>query len=689
MYLQKLWVNKFLPNMLLLVLFLAQTPDSWAAVLIYQHTGTEYSISVFKSEAPALYTEHNISLSSITGDQAIFIYNGNSYTVTCNGTWHNLNAAPDPKIQNMISCLPDTETFLFTGSKIDASIRLFDQNLYNSSNIHLMAPEYNDPFLAGTSEAAPYCLDDTYYNASACKWEVQNISHPLLASVPKGSWIVYARTDSDLPFTIEADPVYPYAIGDIVCAADLTDDNNITSNEIDYCQEGLDENEYLCPIELMNCEWSVTQPECIGNGVFIGGNIDMCEDSPNCDQMPGYSLHNGLCRGTPMCMEPGSMHYSSDMCEHSCSCSPGFRFSAAGDVCFRSAFCTHNGRLNTSIDRCVLSANEGICASGYTYNSDDDICRRSPACSNGSSYNTDSNRCERNPLCPPGYSYNADANRCRRSPGCAHGSYNIETNRCEAEPLCPNGYVFNEDRAQCQREPFCICGIDFVPDTDMCEGFTCPHGCEYGCIQNKDNIFQCSPYNCFNFDPDRFHSHDTVEGENDKKDDGVVKDGTCLGTLYIFSGNDKRCRMSGIETSFNDCCKNQADMYLIDLEVCNGNEMQLTVMKEKKLCHYVGDYCSKAVPLIGCIQKKETYCCFHSMLSRIINEQGRTQLQNFGGDGGWGSPKAPNCRGFTTDEFQMLNFSLIDLSEWYSDITTKPVGEVQDSMKEKMDRFYE
>ncbi|MBL0702147.1 MAG: conjugal transfer protein TraN [Desulfosarcina sp.] len=528
---------------LLLVLFLAQTPDSWAAVLIYQHTGTEYSISVFKSEAPALYTEHNISLSSITGDQAIFIYNGNSYTITCNGTWHNLNPAPDPEIQNMISCLPDTETFLFTGSKIDASIRLFDQNLYNSSNIHLMAPEYNDPFLAGTSEAAPYCLDDNYYTASACKWEVQNISDPLpVESVPKGSWIVYARTDSDLSFTIEADPVYPYAIDDIVCAADLSGDDNITSDEINYCQEGLDKNEYLCPMELINCEWSTTQPECIGDGIFIGGGIDMCEDSPN---------------------------------------------------------------------------------------------------------------------------------------------------NSETEPVCSNGYVFNEDRAKCQREPLCTCGTAFVPGTDMCEGFTCPHGCEYGCIQNQESIFQCSPYNCFDFDPEHFRSYDTIEGENDKKDDGIIQDGICLGTFYIFSGNDKRCRTSGIETSFNDCCEGQAEMYLINMEICSGKEVELTQLKEKGLCHYIGQYCSKRLPLIGCVQHKKTYCCFHSKLGRIINEQGRSQLKNFGADGGWDSPKNPNCRGFTTDEFQMLNFSLIDLSEWYSDITTKPVEEVQNSMKEKMDRFYE
>ncbi|MBL0699816.1 MAG: conjugal transfer protein TraN, partial [Desulfosarcina sp.] len=230
-----------------------------------------------------------------------------------------------------------------------------------------------------------------------------------------------------------------------------------------------------------------------------------------------------------------------------------------------------------------------------------------------------------------------------------------------------------------------LCPLEAVD----CVGETCPLG-NYACIPNSEGVLQCSPHPCSAFNPDSFEDEDTTEGENDKKDDGPVdEDGGCLGTLYIFSGNDKRCRMSGISTQFKNCCKDQYSSFLLSMDICNGKEVQLTQLKEKGLCHYVGQYCSKRLPLIGCVQNKKTYCCFHSKLGRIINEQGRSQLQNFGSDGGWGAPKNPNCRGFTTDEFQMLNFSLIDLSEWYSDITTKSVQEVQDSMQQKMDRFYE
>jgi len=458
---------------LLILFFSAQ--NLWAAALIYQHSSTKYSISVFKSQTPNLYAEHTITLNSINGDQAVFTYDGASYAVTCDGNWHNLNPAPGPEIQNMISCLPDTEAFVAEGSEIDTAIRLFDQNLYGSGNLHSMAPEYDDSDLNETSEAAPYCLDDDYYTAAACKWEMQNLNNDLLTNrgVPPGYWVVYAKTEVvDLSFAVDVLPQYPYSESNMICSEDLNTDGDITEDEIALCVNV--EGGYLCPLGAVDC---------------------------------------------------------------------------------------------------------------------------------------------------------------------------IEN--------------------------------------------TCPLG-DYACFPNSDGILQCSPYPCSAFNPDNFNDEDTTEGENDKKNDGPVdEDGGCLGTLYIFSGNDKRCRMPGISTQFKNCCKDQYSSFLFSMDICNGKEVQLTQLKEKGLCHYVGSYCSKKIPLVGCVQKKKTYCCFHSKLGRIINEQGRTQLQSFGSDGGWGTPKSPGCRGFTIDEFQMLNFSLIDLSEWYGDITTRSVQEVQDSMQQKMDRFYE
>jgi conjugal transfer mating pair stabilization protein TraN len=54
---------------------------------------------------------------------------------------------------------------------------------------------------------------------------------------------------------------------------------------------------------------------------------------------------------------------------------------------------------------------------------------------------------------------------------------------------------------------------------------------------------------------------------------------------------------------------------------------------------------------------------------------------------GWGTPQAPYCRGFTPEEFQALDFSKMDLSEYYADTVTKAQSDIQIDMKDKIDAY--
>jgi conjugal transfer pilus assembly protein TraF len=65
-----------------------------------------------------------------------------------------------------------------------------------------------------------------------------------------------------------------------------------------------------------------------------------------------------------------------------------------------------------------------------------------------------------------------------------------------------------------------------------------------------------------------------------------------------------------------------------------------------------------------CLTKKKVYCCFESKLSRILQEQGRQQLNK-----PWGKPKTEQCLGFTIDEFARLDLSPMDFSEVYAEFT--------------------
>lgn len=112
------------------------------------------------------------------------------------------------------------------------------------------------------------------------------------------------------------------------------------------------------------------------------------------------------------------------------------------------------------------------------------------------------------------------------------------------------------------------------------------------------------------------------------------------------------------------------------MQRCDQQDIITSTFNDSKYCHEVGEYCIKRWPFVGCVQKAKSFCCFNSKLARIIHEQGRPQLEVFQPNGAWtgipGDPnfsvRNPNCRGFTPEEFQSLDFNKIDLSEYIEDI---------------------
>ncbi|MHB1755751.1 MAG: conjugal transfer protein TraN, partial [bacterium] len=80
---------------------------------------------------------------------------------------------------------------------------------------------------------------------------------------------------------------------------------------------------------------------------------------------------------------------------------------------------------------------------------------------------------------------------------------------------------------------------------------------------------------------------------------------------------------------------------------------------------YLGDYCSLKIPLIGtCLANTYVFCKFQGLLATIIQAQGRAQLTGGQEAVSWGSVQSPNCTGFTPSQFQALNFSNMNLSEY-------------------------
>jgi conjugal transfer mating pair stabilization protein TraN len=137
-------------------------------------------------------------------------------------------------------------------------------------------------------------------------------------------------------------------------------------------------------------------------------------------------------------------------------------------------------------------------------------------------------------------------------------------------------------------------------------------------------------------------------------------------TLTLFRGTRNTCS-SKVFGALN-CCRGKGFPLIPGIQLlvalgCSREEMLLHQRDAQGLCAYVGSYCSDSF-LGVCLTKRKVYCCFESKLSRILQEQGRRQLNK-----PWGKPKTEQCLGFTIDEFARLDLSKMDFSEVYAEFT--------------------
>ena len=148
----------------------------------------------------------------------------------------------------------------------------------------------------------------------------------------------------------------------------------------------------------------------------------------------------------------------------------------------------------------------------------------------------------------------------------------------------------------------------------------------------------------------------------------------------FFTGHSGICRIYsifGIDDQF-DCCADEG--IIPDLFSCKEHEVDLHHKKQAGLCHHVGSWeRDKALRTVE--EQFKSSCCFNSKMARIIQVEGRKQL-----DIGWGNKENPDCRALTLDELKRIDFTKIDFGELFKEfeekskasIDTKKAGMQQD-----------
>jgi conjugal transfer mating pair stabilization protein TraN len=119
---------------------------------------------------------------------------------------------------------------------------------------------------------------------------------------------------------------------------------------------------------------------------------------------------------------------------------------------------------------------------------------------------------------------------------------------------------------------------------------------------------------------------------------------------------------------------------------CPDAEQVVAMKRDASLCTPLGEYCSRRLPIIRtCLEQTQSFCCFNSRLARLINEQGLAQVGR-----NLGTATSPGCSGFSVAELQALDFSRMDLSEFYAEIapTAANVGALTGAASAKVPACY-
>lgn len=344
--------------------------------------------------------------------------------------------------------------------------------------------------------------------------------------------------------------------------------------------------------------------------------------------------------------------------------------------------------------------------------------------------------CQTNETCPINTSLSCVNGACQQAVTCQEiGDENSTLYQC---PL--NGDQYDNTEA-CVAA--CIRSEPCTPTPP-----SCPIG-DHPCLEVGDNQFQCSENTCTD-QADNVVEAEEIDSRIYVDDGNRSSDGACLDQVMIFAGRNMECRTAGASTAYTSCCehdgevltdstgsiselsqvthtvkttwqaasaawsaysetKNAADAtsaannvfkaafdpasIAISLAVglfldylmnsCNQMDTETAMLNSSGYCYATGDYCKTDRFGVGCVQRANTYCCFNSKLARIIHEQGRPQLASFNGS------EKDNCRGFSPEEFQYLDFSRIDLSDYYDDLKTLPQSLMQGNLQDGVQDFYD
>ena len=126
--------------------------------------------------------------------------------------------------------------------------------------------------------------------------------------------------------------------------------------------------------------------------------------------------------------------------------------------------------------------------------------------------------------------------------------------------------------------------------------------------------------------------------------------------VNLFKGSVESCDVKNLE--YTDCCVALGGWGKLLGANCSKTK-NLAKKRQDKKCVKIGTFC-KSDTIFGCWMKRTTYCCYDSVIGKILNQEAKKQLGLNNG-----TAQNPNCGGLSLEDIKKVDFSKADFKDFY------------------------
>ena len=130
--------------------------------------------------------------------------------------------------------------------------------------------------------------------------------------------------------------------------------------------------------------------------------------------------------------------------------------------------------------------------------------------------------------------------------------------------------------------------------------------------------------------------------------------------INVFKGDDEHCdkKLAG----YTNCCTKMGGWGKMLGAGCSPNAKNLAKKRKEKKCVEIGTFCK--TKFFGfCVIKRTVFCCYDSIIGKIINQEAKKQLGRNNGDA-----ENPSCTGLSMEDLENIDLSNVDFKEFYDEI---------------------